>query len=824
MKCKTKEVAAILFLAGSTLFLNGNDVNAAETPTIDTSMRTLTISVGNGENTYENSRIKIKNKKKFNIKKITLKSKNDYIVMVSKKETIIAQSPGKTNVIVTIKYQNKSTKTKELKKKKISVPVTVKSKYLLDIPQTGMQYDETGKAKPIYPYTRQYDYKGTYSNDASYIDRFPVWVETDYDTDQDGKRDLIMAYVQVPKSATQGYYQAPVLFVANPYLVNDHRPGNETEELMNTLKENSFNYDLLTNSPDPRIPQTEVSTAEVVSGCSAWVNDLGEKGYDTRLLEENGYYITRGYAYVTTPGLGGAKECEGLQCCGERVEAQALGAIVEWLHGDRNGYADQEGTKLLRADWCNGHTAMTGISYLGTLTYEVSTLGVKGLDTVIPCGAIASWYNYIYEQGSVVEVAADYLSWLGDDSAIRYHYGSKKEGKADPLFQTYKNFLFQRNYDEIKANGRYGEYWARYNYSKAKPTVPALLVEGMNDRNVKSNQTFMMKKAFDDSGQECKVLYHQGCHDMLTYYDGASTAEIKVGDEYYDDLINRWMAHYMAGIDNGIDQMKDYTEQSNVDGSWITYDEGRETENLEFRPTGPAEETTIKFNSDKLLSKLNDDHLNLIEGQMKDKSMHTVWEQKIDKDITLSGMVAVHLRAKMPDVNKNAPTVLVRLVDSSDKKFDAFYDDPDYGEGYAATKYNTENLLDMGEGIGDFVEMAFDMKPSKEKEISDGSINLRMPNSGWEPETCTEPSEPTKNDAYYDYTIYLMPKNYTVKAGHKLKLCIMSYGGYGMAYESFWYVDKYTEQAGFSYLKASKYQFTIDNKSSYVELPVLKAS
>ena len=116
------------------------------------------------------------------------------------------------------------------------------------------------------------------------------------------------------------------------------------------------------------------------------------------------------------------------------------------------------------------------------------------------------------------------------------------------------------------------------------------------------------------------------------------------------------------------------------------------------------------------------------------------------------------------------------------------------------------------------------MKPSKEKEISDGSINLRMPNAGWEPETCTEPSEPTKNDTYYDYTIYLMPKSYTVKAGHTLKLCIMSYGGFGMPYESFIYVDKYTEQDGFSYLKASKYQFTIDNKSSYVELPVLKAS
>ncbi len=738
---------------------------------------------------------------------------------------ITSQSPGTTTIIATIKYQIKSTKkakqNKAIKKKKIKIPITVKSEYLVDIPQTGMQYDETGKAMPIYPYTWQTGDEGAYSNEASYIDRFPVWVETDYDTDQDGKRDLIMAYVQVPKSATQGYYKAPVIFEANPYFTNGARSGSETEKLLKKTDKDAFDYSLLTNSPGARVPESEISTSEVVSGASAWVNDVVNNEYGSMYFAGNNYYVIRGYACVISPGLGGSKECEGLQCCGERVEAESYAAIVEWLHGDRNGYADKEGTKLVRADWCNGHTAMTGHSYLGSLAYEVATLGVQGLDTVIPSGAISSWYNYCYSQGSMVSGISNYMAWLGDFCAKRYYYNSKKEEKSDPFFKIYKNYLFKKNYDEVMADGRYGEFWSRMEFSKAKPTVPALLIEGLNDENVKSNQTVLMRKAFVDAGQECKVIYHQGCHDTLIYPNVSKTGVLKVGDEYYSDLQNRWLAHYMAGIDNGIDQMKDYTVQSNVDGSWTTYDAGRETEIMEMRPKSDEKETTVKFDAYKLLKKVND-KTDTETAQMKIKDAHTVWEQDIDKDITLSGMVAVHFRAKMPDVNKNAPTVYMKLLDTNDKKFNVFYNDPGVEGSYAA--FESTEAIDAGDGIGEYNRMEFSMKPDKEKKITSGTIDLRMPDAGWEAETCTESKNPTKNNKYYDYTVYMMPKDYTVKAGHKLKLCIMGLGEDTMQIDSFKIVDSYTAPLGFAVIKAGEYKFTIDNKSSYAELPIVKES
>ena len=819
---KIKRYSVVMTVAlGAVIIFGNTGSEAAASPTVDTSMRTLTISVGNGENTYGKTTIKVTNKKKFKIKSIAFRSKNAYVAKVSSKGQIVAQSPGETRIVATIKYSSKSKKSTKIKKKTISVPVTVESKYLLDIPQTGMQYDETGKAKPIYPFTHQFDGKGTYSNDASYIDRFPVWVETDYDTDQDGKRDLVMAYVQVPKSATQGYYKAPVIMEANPYVAAVGRSKEEEIKLLSQLKEDSFSYDMLTNSPNPRSPHTEVSTAEVVSGCSVWVNDMESRGYGTGALEDYSYYIIRGYAYVISPGLGGSKDCEGLQCCGERVEAQAHAAVIEWLHGDRNGYSDREGTKLLRADWCNGHTAMTGLSYVGTMAYEVATLGVKGLDTVIPCGAIASWYDYVYSQGSNINSPTDYMSWLSLYSAGRFSYGSKKEEKSDSFFKTYKDLIFKRNYDEVKAEGRYGEYWSRYEYSKAKPTVPALLVEGLNDINVRPIQTLLMRRAFVNAGQECKVIYHQGMHDRLATGSRIWGVESKVVDEYYDDLVNRWLSHYMAGKDNGIDQMKDYTVQSNVDGSWSAYNEGREKEFMEFRSTDGDAESTVKFDIKAILKASGGKVALSKEVQMKDKKMHAVWEKDIDKDVTLSGTVAVHLRVKMPDVNKNAPTMYVSLMDTDDKKFDVFYEESKFS-AYAAVDYDWNKTLDVGEGIGSYFEKSFSVKPMKKRMICEGFIDLRMPNAGCEPESCTEPTDPVKNDTYYDYTVYMMPTDYTVKKGHKLKLFIMGFDGADDKNNPFDFVNKYTTPVGYWIKKASKYEFTIDNKSSYAELPIVK--
>ena len=54
-----------------------------------------------------------------------------------------------------------------------------------------------GMAQPIFPYTTGSVESG-YSNEDSAIIRYVVYVETNYDTDDDGKLDLVKAVVQIP--------------------------------------------------------------------------------------------------------------------------------------------------------------------------------------------------------------------------------------------------------------------------------------------------------------------------------------------------------------------------------------------------------------------------------------------------------------------------------------------------------------------------------------------------------------------------------------------------------------------------------------------------
>ncbi len=809
-----KYIITSAVVMGLSFLFSSNDAEATATPKMNLTSKTLTISVIDRGNSYGKTQLKIKNKKKFRIKKISYSTKNCEIAKVSKKGIVTAQRPGNTKITATIKFKNKSTKNKKYKNKKITINITVKAKYKNEIPKTDMRYDEAGKTEELYPYTPIFDNKGNYSNDASYIARFPVYVETDYDTDLDGKQDLIMAFVQVPRSAVEGYYKAPVIMEANPYTVGGHRDGNTTEKILSTLKNNVFDYNLLMRAGEKRAPKTETTTKDAVKKATKWITDTGDNGFGTTEMNSYARFLTHGYALVSSPGLGGFEESEGLECCGERVEALAYAAIIEWLNGDRIGFADKNGTKRLRADWCNGHTAVMGHSYVGTMAYEVATTGVKGLDTVIPSGAISNWYDYANTQGVAVNVVSNYMSYLGDTCAKRFYFIDEEQEKKDSVYKTYLNYLYQKSYDEVAANGQYNDYWARFNYTKAKPTVPALLVEGLNDDNVDSKQTEMMRKAFIDAGCTCKVIYHQGRHDRLS----SSRGVIRVNGELYDDLIDRWMVHYMTGVDNGIEKMKDFTVQSNVDGSWTTYDAGRKTDKIKFAPSTSDAESTVHFDS-KQIPEGEEYGVDYLE---ETKEMHADWEMKAEEDLHLSGSGVLHVRAKMPDAKKNHPVMFAILYDESDEEFDAPYCDFNYGDYYGGYKVNYENVVDDTEPEKRY-EADFDMIPTRKNMICCGAVNLRMPGAGWEPETCKEPATPIQDDTYYDYTIYLNPTEYTVRKGHRLHLYFVPIGRAMSRYkEGFKFVDSYkTEGVGYKVVMASAYDFTIDNKKSYAELPLI---
>ena len=69
---------------------------------------------------------------------------------------------------------------------------------------------EDGMAQPILTYTNLRD--EDYTNEGSDILRYMVYVETDHDTDGDGKADLVEALVQVPRAAAEGKFEAATIY------------------------------------------------------------------------------------------------------------------------------------------------------------------------------------------------------------------------------------------------------------------------------------------------------------------------------------------------------------------------------------------------------------------------------------------------------------------------------------------------------------------------------------------------------------------------------------------------------------------------------------
>lgn len=223
-----------------------------------------------------------------------------------------------------------------------------------------------GMAQPIFPYTTGEVTEG-YSNDESDIIRYCVYVETNYDTDDDGKLDLVKALVQIPRAAMEGNYKAATIYEARPYITGCNESMNPGENL------GSEGYDIskLYSQPDKRVPAGTATTAEAAANANSadWYYwNPSEWMYDYEDLNWYDYYLVRGFAVVECGGLG-TKGSDGFETCGTDLEIDAFKCVIEWLHGDRVAYTDKTSNVAISADWSSGKVGMTGRSYAGTTQF-----------------------------------------------------------------------------------------------------------------------------------------------------------------------------------------------------------------------------------------------------------------------------------------------------------------------------------------------------------------------------------------------------------------------------------------------------------------------
>ena len=681
--------------------------------------------------------------------------------------------------------------------------------------QTDGLIIEDGMLHPILEISDPRD--PAYTNTDSDILRYCVYVETDYDTDGDGMDDLVKVFMQVPKPAAEGKYKAGTIYDPTPYGAGTvEAVGEGAEPLYN---ETPFDYSKLYVQGQKRTPTDAVTTADMASDAdsSDWnymVPGSGEIGYTYADMYD--YYLVRGYAVAECSGIG-TYGSEGFELCGTDIERDCHKAVVEWLNGKRVAYSDREGTHTVEADFSNGRVAMTGASYGGTLPYEVATTGVEGLETIIPIAGIANWYDYTNSQGISTLFETHYTDFLSGLNSG----GTFIDDDWTVPDDEYGSYLWQTAQDQNASNGDYSDAWAKLDYSHdyADIRCSALVVQGLNDFNVTTKQADLMMKAFDAAGANAKLLLHQDGHNFLD--------NTIVNGELWQDIMNKWLAHYLYDVDNGIENMPKVTVQSNVDGSFTTYDSWQDAAMTAFtvQSTDPDAVTIIDT---RTLAEYAYQYLTAEDSDIAGRNRKEVYYPQlgvyhaahyiidVPEGTKIMGTPEIHVKMATPDVDKDGLMVTAVLTDYIDgeQNFKAYMIKHSLSENLPV---RTTDRIDMGGGLGESSIHEYVQSNTPYKSFSYGWTDLNNPACGSHASEYTA-QDPLVRGQYYDYTFYMQPTAYTIEPGHKLMLTITAWD----PYRSFLDEDYEMDPENYTQYNEHKYSFNIDNSSVSAELPVVK--
>ncbi|MFJ7934586.1 Xaa-Pro dipeptidyl-peptidase [Sporosarcina sp. NPDC096371] len=312
-----------------------------------------------------------------------------------------------------------------------------------------------------------------------------IFVESTLDTDKDGKPDRVAADIIRPKETNEDL-KVPVIMDASPYY-NSLGRGNESE-----LKD-----------PD-----------------RDGVNDMFPLYYDN-------YFVPRGYA-VVLPDMVGTNNSDGCPPTGGPEEIESVKVVIDWLNGKGKAW-DKNGQEIT-ADWSTGKVGMIGKSYDGTLANGAASAGIEGLETIVPIGAISSWYDY-YRYGGVLRTTN------GPGGLSNTVTNPEKRAYCAPLR------------DELRiasddTTGNYNGFWKDRDFVKDADKVKAsvFVIHGINDYNVKANNFSNWWEGLAENDVPRKLWLTQTGH--VDPFDFRRAEWV--------DTLHEWFDYWLLDIDNGI--------------------------------------------------------------------------------------------------------------------------------------------------------------------------------------------------------------------------------------------------------------------------------
>lgn len=526
-----------------------------------------------------------------------------------------------------------------------------------------------GQAQPVF--------------DPKDVLREDVWVTAPVDSDHDGHDDLVHAQVVRPRATLQGM-KVPVVYQASPYFAGGNDIANH----------------------DVDVELYEPGSRRAPEGPRVAAHGVGPAAISWRYQD---YFTARGFAVVYGESLGTGLST-GCPTTGDVNETIGARSVVDWLNG-RTPAHDAAGAAV-RADWSTGKTGMMGVSYNGTLPNAVASTGVAGLETIVPIAAISSWYDYYRYDGDVVAAGG----FQGEDADVLAEYVYTRADR-----QICRPVIDGLAAAQDRVTGDYTPFWDVRNYRNdvGKVHASVLVVHGLNDWNVKSDQFAPWYAALREHGVEHKIWLHQAGH----------ADPYNLRRDVWLVTLNKWMSHYLYGVDNGIQNEPKATIQRE-DLSW--------TDEADWPAPGTSDVRVYPWPGG-------------------------------------SARGAVDTRNPVP-----GKATVESLADDAGKTVEQLADAASSGNRLLYSTSAAAAPLRLSGTVRADLQLSFD-RPAANVTVA---LLDRAPNGtshvisrGWtDPQNRTDPArtEPITPGASYRIGVELMPKDYVLAAGHRLEFLLAS--------------------------------------------------
>jgi X-Pro dipeptidyl-peptidase len=361
------------------------------------------------------------------------------------------------------------------------------------------------QARPVFQ-DGQAQVVDAFADSATWI-REELYVETEFDSDGDGRPDRVRVAVVRPLQTDSEGLKVPVVYESSPYYSGISGVGDffwDPRQAVGGQPEARKPHRPAPHSPRPGISGSHVGT-----------------------------WVPRGFAVVHSeaPGTGLSQGCPTV---GGDPEALAPKAVIDWLNGRAKGYTEAEGGQEVPADWTTGKVGMTGTSYNGTIPFAAATTGVEGLEAIIPVAPNTSYYRY-YRSNGLVRSPGGYV---GEDMDVLYDFIHSQDPAKRPWCDAnVRDGEMAAGMDRV--TGDYNAFWEGRDFMVRTENVRAatLMAHAFNDWNVMPEHSVRVYEALKARGVPTMAYFHQGGH----------------GGPPPLELMNKWFTRYLYGVENGIE-------------------------------------------------------------------------------------------------------------------------------------------------------------------------------------------------------------------------------------------------------------------------------